>query len=438
MLLINKWIIAALCIIILSSTGCCEEFTLDIFGNANMDETIDESDIEYVNDAINGVKESTRLSDANNDGAIDENDLSEIEKIIDGSNTELTFLDFDGVTKTVKLPVEKIITTYTYHAWAIEQLGMKDRIVAVDESVKKEEGTVFPDLKELPSIGSYSEYDYEKIIELKPDIVIIYRREWLPDPGIEEKIESALPDCTVFALEPRNMGTFKREISKLAYILCARDAGEELVSWYETNIDSIARRLEDLPPEDKVRVIHIDDENLAEGGTTYRTIGNESMAENMVISAAGGVNLAGDLSGDYIEVDAEWILEENPEVITVSDTHFDEIGYGVDDPSKAAMTRDAIMSRPDLQQVDAVKNGRVYLLHSYITITEWFIGVPYLAKILYPDRFEDLNPEAIHQEFLTRFRGLDYDLNEHGIFVYPPIETAEGLAGVPEMYKEQQ
>jgi iron complex transport system substrate-binding protein len=28
----------------------------------------------------------------------------------------------------------------------------------------------------------------------------------------------------------------------------------------------------------------------------------------------------------------------------------------------------------------------------------------------------------IHQEYLTRFQGLDIDLDEKGVFVYPPLE----------------
>ena len=34
---------------------------------------------------------------------------------------------------------------------------------------------------------------------------------------------------------------------------------------------------------------------------------------------------------------------------------------------------------------------------------------------------EDIDPQAIHHEYLTRFQGLDYDLGEQGVFVYPPL-----------------
>jgi iron complex transport system substrate-binding protein len=43
------------------------------------------------------------------------------------------------------------------------------------------------------------------------------------------------------------------------------------------------------------------------------------------------------------------------------------------------------------------------------------VGLSYLAKWFYPEKFPDLDPEAIHKEYLERFQGLKYQ----GIFVYP-------------------
>jgi len=42
----------------------------------------------------------------------------------------------------------------------------------------------------------------------------------------------------------------------------------------------------------------------------------------------------------------------------------------------------------------------------------------YWAKGLHPELCSDLDPQAIHQEYLTDFLGIDYDLEEHGVFVY--------------------
>jgi len=46
-----------------------------------------------------------------------------------------------------------------------------------------------------------------------------------------------------------------------------------------------------------------------------------------------------------------------------------------------------------------------------------------------------MDPEDLHQEYLQRFLGLDYDLDEHGVFIYPPLIKGSGeLEGVPDNY----
>jgi len=45
------------------------------------------------------------------------------------------------------------------------------------------------------------------------------------------------------------------------------------------------------------------------------------------------------------------------------------------------------------------------------------LGLNYLAKILHPDLFSGLDPEAIHQEYIIGFQILDCDPTNHGVFV---------------------
>jgi len=53
-------------------------FTLEIFGNANLDDRIDEKDIIYVQDIINGENDPSDLADANQDNKIDQMDISQM------------------------------------------------------------------------------------------------------------------------------------------------------------------------------------------------------------------------------------------------------------------------------------------------------------------------------------------------------------------------
>jgi len=91
--------------LILAMTSCISlaafpmiaaDYTLGIFGNANMDDVIDEDDMEYVRKVIDGSNEATELADANYDGHIDEEDISQIELII-GVIGGLNLVNYGGI-----------------------------------------------------------------------------------------------------------------------------------------------------------------------------------------------------------------------------------------------------------------------------------------------------------------------------------------------------
>jgi iron complex transport system substrate-binding protein len=76
-----------------------------------------------------------------------------------------------------------------------------------------------------------------------------------------------------------------------------------------------------------------------------------------------------------------------------------------------------------LVNVSAIKNDNVYILSKDVFFGgRYFLSIAYMAKWFHPDLFKDLDPEAIHQEYLTRFQHLDYDLGKQGVFVYPSRE----------------
>jgi iron complex transport system substrate-binding protein len=54
-----------------------------------------------------------------------------------------------------------------------------------------------------------------------------------------------------------------------------------------------------------------------------------------------------------------------------------------------------------------------------------------MAKVLYPDVFADFNPQTIHQEYITNFLRLDYNLDTNGVFMYPAIIVNGDTVGIP-------
>lgn len=154
------------------------DFTLEIFGNANMDDSIDELDITYVEDVINGTEKTTDLADANHDGDIDSEDILQIEQIINGSEKELVVKDDDGDAVAIQKPINRVVAPGRAYdtCEAMRSLNVAGLLVGVSKEIQ-ERNIYFPELSKLAGVGTAWEPDYEAIIELNPDLVIISGRE---------------------------------------------------------------------------------------------------------------------------------------------------------------------------------------------------------------------------------------------------------------------
>jgi iron complex transport system substrate-binding protein len=377
---------------------------------ANEDDTIDMRDLTYVKLIFFGERQETELADAKYDGEINPLDFVQIKLIIVGKEKELTIKDNDGDAVTVLKPVKRVIPDHITSLAAMRVLDAEDMIVGIDTYVKKHMGPNFlQDLADLPLIGKFSNPDYEAILSLNPDVYFSYRAVY--GPGGKETLRKKLPGVTVIETgyyEPYNPENFTRDMRKLGYILDRRDQAEEYIDWYNGYMDMIKERTAELSEDEKSRV-------YMESGGKYECMGNFLLPD-----IAGGINICAGMGRVFsIDVDPEWVMKQNPDVILKeSNAH---LGYETDDTSGIIAEREEILNRPELASVAAVKEGRVYLWHYYAIglFPNNIIVTAYYAKWLYPDLFEDLDPQAIHQEYLDRFSPRDFNVKEHGVFVYP-------------------
>jgi len=187
--------------------------------------------------------------------------------------------------------------------------------------------------------------------------------------------------------------------------------------FHDKYLNMIADRVIGLSADDRPSVY------VESSSQAYKTYNKNSVVEKL-IELAGGRHIFSDLegSGSFATLDAEEVIRRNPDVIIKYAEKIDS-GYEITDPAKMETLRNEILGRPELAQVNAVKNGRVYVMSSYLSYgTDYPVLLLYWAKWFHPDLFKDLDPQTIHQEYLTKFMRLDYDLSEHGVFVYPPLE----------------
>lgn len=380
---------------------------LSVFGNADMNDRIDEADATYLQGVIDGVSKATKLSDANNDGRIDSQDIERINEIIRGEETELTVSDSIGRNVTVSLPVKSIIALGTYRNEAAKILKAQDMIVGVSSDIK--EGYYYQDLADKPAVGTWSAPDSEAIVKLKPDIVItsanLDRASML-----EESLRPA--GIAVIGLDLYREDIMRSEMRTLGFILDKNEEADEYLQWRGSYDQVIHDYVAGLNEQDKPRL-------FMEWGTRnsiseISSYGRGSSGDAMC-SSIGGRNIAGDLN-EYPKLDSEWILKENPDVIIKllapgggkagwnSTKEADQILNGY------------LEERPGWSNLDASKNNRVHLLSTEIAWgPDGIVGLAYCAAWLHPGM--DIDPEKIYREYLEQFLEVEYP--EGAVLGYP-------------------
>ncbi len=315
-----------------------------------------------------------------------------------GSAESITVIDSTGRSVSVDVPVQKVVSLGT---------GVAEYLYALDggESlVGRDSYSHFPPgLEEVPIAGksSYSP-DLELIISLHPDLVIA--DTMLSDDDLRELENAGIPVMLESLVDPAKDNEV---LQKLGALMGKEERAQEIIDFIEGYQDMIQERI-NTSQEDKPKVF------FEWAGKPYYTVSNGNPSDTL-IRLAGGDNIAKDLGNSthsYPTVSPEWVVEVDPDVIIQqrsSDKAFTE--------SELKTLRDEIIARPELSDVKAVKDGRVYLVSGELRYgVRSVICQIYMAKLFYPELFQDVDPEEVHQELAEKFYGLS---QLDGVYTYP-------------------
>ena len=391
------------------TTTSKDDYVLDIYGNANEDDTIDMRDLTYVKLIFFGKKPETELADAKYDGKINPLDFIQIKLIIVGKEKEITIVDSADRIVTVKEPVERIIPLHMRHTGTLCVLGAGDNVVGVDKTVIARE-RLFPKLSKLPCVGTVRAPEIEQILMLSPDLILTFTN--FPSP---ELLEDKLPDTIpVIRFDLSRVDYLKQEMKALGYIVGMEEVNDYL-EWYDEYVGTVKERVSGIPEEDKVRVFMERERVGGSEGVRWAYTSNTGYSD--LCDVAGGINIAKDYIEYHGDVEVEWVLKQNPDVIIGLSYSG---GYEADDPTGFERYYREIISLPGFENLRAVKNNRVHIISGDFSIGPQLpIGVVTVAKWLYPEKFSDLDTQKIHREFLTEFMRIDYNLDKWGVFIYP-------------------
>jgi len=319
----------------------------------------------------------------------------------------ITIVDSAGRSVEVPYPVRSVVVLWSNPAKEMRALGAVDRIVGMDQSTKDEvdKGTL-PELAEVQVVGAQEEPNYEKIAELKPDVVICLSAGYPPEPDeVQQKLEPF--GIKVVGLDFYRTEVWFDEIETLGKMLVKEAEAEEYMAFFRSYYDQINETLETIPDSERKNVYF-------EGAKTYLTYGGAGYGSGIpnMIRAAGGMDLYPDRSELAFEVNPEDVAERNPDVIFKGTS----LGWNAENEDEFEVMRGEIMSRPELARTTAVQNGQVYVISFDVAggAGKKF-GPVFLAKTLYPEKFQDLDPTEFYREYLERFQGLE----DQGVYFYP-------------------
>ena len=362
---------------------------------------------------------------------------------VDAKKT-VTITDSSGNRVKIPYPVERVVNVNLFADEAIVALGGEDKLVGID-IIPLAEPEFYPTLQDKPSVGLHHFPSYEKIIALEPDVVIA-ASDLMFLPGFKEKMEKA--GIEVVYLNLWDPGTYDRDVRNLGIILGEEKRAKEYLKFVHSYMKMVEDRVKDIPSDERVGVYW-------EFHFPYMTMAKGSPIDKFIEMAGGRNVFAGTEGGEFqmptipglpagmevstglplLTVSQEAIVEANPQVIIGEfmpmsvmtkgigkmirgEPYQMPIGY-TDKPDVNIFksSRDEIMNRSGSSAIDAVRNERVYIFpfSMLLTSTRWPVGLVYLGKCFYPDRFEDVDPDEFHAEWLKKWNGLEYK----GVYVYP-------------------
>lgn len=280
-------------------------------------------------------------------------------------NTSTTMTDREGNEFTLPKKVEKIISTAPSNTEVLVELGLSDKLVAVDKYSADVEG-VSDDITKI----DFRNPDAESIIALEPDMIIASGHNKVGDEDPFQLVKDA-GITVVYIPSSNSIDGIYEDIDFIADITGTEKEGKELVESIKSEVDSIKAIGDTITDKKKVYF------EIGSGSALY-SFGNGTFLNEM-IEIIGAENIFKDQES-WISPTPESIVAANPDVILTNMADTNGVS-AVDD----------IKSRDGWDSITAVKEGQVYQIdkNSSSRPSQNIIkALKEMAKAIYPNEYK--------------------------------------------------
>jgi iron complex transport system substrate-binding protein len=299
----------------------------------------------------------------------------------------ITVTDQLGRTVIVPRRMTRIAALHHFGGKIIFALKQQHRLV--EQSIYGKEAQaltrVDPEFAAMPKTQDSHTINYETLIGLRPQCAFVYASfskadmEYLENAGIK-----------VIAVKGETIEESYDAVRLMATVLNCRENGEDYVSFCRCLVSMVQDRIKDISPDERLKVIFT-------GPKSIYTLATGEMLQTQMLEKSGAVNLGRSLKGFWSDVSPEQIAAWNPDVIIIGS-------------SLSTYSLDEVLKNSQFQSIKAVKNKKVFAFPSNIGWWDYpapqcVLGIVWTAKMLYPDRFRDVDIVKIADDFYSRCVG---------------------------------
>ncbi|MCX8118456.1 MAG: ABC transporter substrate-binding protein [Desulfobacterota bacterium] len=296
--------------------------------------------------------------------------------------TTITYSDKLGRPVTVSVPVKRAVFLISYEL--IPVLDVWTNVVGISRHAYQNDlmKATRPDIeRSIPSAGSGIDINIEALLRLRPDVVITWAYKPEAIRFMEEK------GLKVISIYPETLAELY-EVMRLHGRLFKKEGRiEETIGRMEEIFRLVRERVSNIPVNQRRKVLWL-------GGRPTSIAGAIGLT-NDIFMMIGGANPASSIPQRNVDVSLERIIGWDPDVIFI---------WG-----NARYQSSDILNNPQWRTIKAVKEKRVYKAPDWSTWSPRLAPVAlWMAKKVYPERFQEVDPERVSDEFHKKVFGVPY------------------------------
>ncbi|MFP3251963.1 MAG: iron ABC transporter substrate-binding protein [Thermoproteus sp.] len=314
---------------------------------------------------------------------------------------EVKIRDVLGREVVVKVPVRRVVAIGPGALRLVVYLNATDKLVGIENlETRPPQGRDYAyvlwakNLTKLPIVGQGgpdTQVNFEAVLKAEPDVIIMSPA--LANTPDEVQAKTGIPVITVSygTVGGVNFTELFYSIKILGVVLGREQRAEELINYMKTLMEDLNRRTAGISNRPTVYVGAIS----FKGGQPF-TSTQAQFPPLVLLNTPSIADRYGVKPGMQIQKEA--ILKEDPQII------FIDLGNYIN------VAQDFNKSKDFYCSLTAFKEGRVYAIlpfnYYWTNVATLFVDAYYMGKVLYPDRFADVDPIKKADEIYTKFLGM--------------------------------